>query len=108
VKVQLTKLEKKAAKIIATPTEKVYLNGYREYRKFIDEVPKEEKEKYPFERKNIASTSELQSLINGKRSILDIKNNLDVQYARKSKLQSILNYIKVLELAGLVEVNHEI
>ena len=108
VKIQLTKLEKKAVKIIPYPTENVYINGYRAYRKFIDEVPKEEKEKYPYERRDIASTSELQSLINGKRSILDIKNNLDVQYERKSKLQSILNYIKVLELAGLVKVDHEI
>jgi len=108
VKIQLTPLEEKAAKVVPTPTEKVTVNGYSEYRKFIDQVPEEEKKKYPYGRRDIASTSELQALINGERSILDIKHTLDVQYPRKSKLQSMMNYIKILQLAGLVEVNNEI
>jgi hypothetical protein len=105
VKIQWSDLEKKAAKIIPKPTAKVKEGGYREYRNLIDEVPKEESAKFPTGgRRDIASTSELQCLINGKRSALDIKNMLDVQYERKSKLQSILNYLEILKLAGLIEM----
>lgn len=104
VKVQLTDLEKKAEKIIPKPTAKVKMNGYGEYRKFIQKVPKTKRDKYPYKRMEIASTSELQCLINGKRTVLDIKNMLDAQYSRKSKLQSILNYLEILKLAGLIEM----
>jgi len=104
VKIQWTELEKKAAKIVPKPTARVKANGYRGYSQFINKVPKEERDKYPYGRRDIASTSELQSLINGKLSILDIKRMLDAQYSRESKLQSVLNYIQVLKLAGLVEM----
>jgi len=104
VKAQLIDLEKKAAKIVPKPTVKVKMNGYREYRKFIQQVPKTERDKYPYKRIDIANTNELQCLINGKRTVLDIKNMLDAQYSRKSKLQSILNYLEILKLAGLIEM----
>jgi len=102
VKIEYTALEKKASKMVPKQTSKVKVNGYRGYREFIDQVPKEERDKYPFGRRDIASISELQSLINGKRSVLKIKNTLDVQYPRKSNLKSIIHYIKILQLAGLV------
>jgi len=104
-KLQKTELEKKASKMIPKRTAKVKAKGYlgfRESRKIFDKIPKEERDKFPYGRRDIASTRELQLLINGKKSILDIKNNLDVQYKRKSDLQSVLNYIQVLKLAGLV------
>jgi hypothetical protein len=105
VKIQLTELEKKAAKIVPRTTAKVKMNGYREYRKFITQVPKEERAKFPYRgRRNIANTNELQLLIDGKRSALDIKKMLDAQYTRKSKLQSIINYLEILKLAGLIEM----
>jgi len=104
VTVEWTELEKKAAALVPRPTDKVTLNGYRGYYEFIQAVPKEERDKYPYSRKDIASTSELQCLINGRRSVLDIKNHLDAQYPRPSKLESILSYIQVLKLAGLVEM----
>ncbi|MGD8536446.1 MAG: hypothetical protein PVF66_11410, partial [Candidatus Aminicenantes bacterium] len=66
--------------------------------------PAEESKKYPYSRRDIGSTSELQCLINGKRSILEIKNMLDAQYSRESKLQAVINYIQILKLAGLVEM----
>lgn len=102
VKIEWTEAKKKASKIVPQTTAKVKENGYRGYQKLIDQVPKEEKNKYPYGRQDIASTSELQALINGKRSVLDIKNMLDVQYQRKSKLESIMNYLQVLKLAGLI------
>jgi len=104
VKIEWDELEKKAARLIPKPTEKVLLNGYRGYQEFITKVPKKERDKYRYSRQDIASTSELQSLISGTRSVLDIKHNLDAQYQRKSKLESVLNYIQILKLAGLVEL----
>lgn len=103
VKIEWSELEKKAAKLVPKPTAKVKMNGYRGYSQFITKVPKAERDKYPYSRRDIANTSELQSLINGKRSVLNIKQSLDAQYQRKSKLDNVLNYIQVLKLAGLVE-----
>lgn len=45
---------------------------------------------------------EIQCLINGKRSVLEIRNMLDVQYSRKSNLESVMNYIQILKLAELI------
>ncbi len=104
VKIQWTELEKKASKLIPKPTAKIKMNGYGGYRIFISKVPKEEKNKYPYTRRDIANTRELQLLVNGKRSVLDIKKMLDAQYQRESKLQSVLNYLEILKLAGLVEM----
>ena len=103
VKIEWSELEKKAAKIVPKPTAKVKENGYRGYSEFINKVSKADRKKYPYSRQDIASTGELQSLINGKRSILDIKLSLDAQYQRKSKLESVFNYMQILELAGLVD-----
>jgi aminopeptidase YwaD len=102
VRVQLDDLEKKAAKIIPKPLPIIKQGGYRAYRDLIDRVPKEQMDKYPYGRDGISSTSELQCLINGKRSALEIKNMLDVQYERKSNLESVINYLQILKLAGLI------
>lgn len=102
VKIQWSELEQKASKVIPKPTEKVTMDSYRGYSKHISSVSKAERDKYPYSRQDIASTSELQSLIDGKRSVLDIKLSLDAQYEEKSKLESVLNYIQILRLAGLV------
>ena len=48
------------------------------------------------------STSELLLLINGKNSVLQIKEMLDAQYEKSSDLESVLNYIMRLKSAGLV------
>jgi hypothetical protein len=101
----LNELEKKAAKIIPRPTSKVRQNGYREYQKLITAVPAEQRAKYPYQGRDIrlASPGELQLLVNGKHSVLDIKKLLDVQFERKSTLQAVFNYLEILRLAGLVE-----
>lgn len=104
VKMQLSELETKASKMIPRRTPKVKKNGYGGYREELGKIKDEDRQKYPYDRRDIASTSELQLLIDGKRSILDIKNYLDVQYERKSELQGVMNYIEVLKLAGLVEM----
>ncbi len=100
----LTDLEKKAAKMIPNQTSRVTEKGYRGYREFINEVPEEEQDKYPYGRRDIASTNDAGLLIDGKRSVLDIKHMLDVQYTRETDLQSLINYYQVLKLAGLIEM----
>ncbi len=104
VKITLTELEIKAAKIVPKPTDKVKMNGYRGYRELINQVLKDKEKTASLGRRSgISNTNELQLLINGKRSVLDINNMLDAQYNRKSKLESILAYLELLKLAGLVE-----
>ena len=105
VQATLNDAEKRAAKIIPKPTTKVKENGYGEYRKLIEGVPAAEKAKFPVQGKDlvISNTSELQLLVNGKHSVLDIKKMLDAQSEKKSTIQAILNYLQILKLAGLVE-----
>jgi hypothetical protein len=104
----LSDLEKKAAKIIPRPTPKVRADGYRGYAKLIEQVPKEEKAKFPYAQLGPAdfmgNTADLHCLINGTHSILDIKKMLDAQSQRKASLQHIINYVQILRLAGLVEI----
>ena len=104
----LSDLEKKAAKMVPRPTSKVRAEGYRGYAKFIEQVPKEEKGKFPYAQLGpgdfMGNTAELHSLINGSHSVLDIKKMLDAQSQRKANLPHIINYIQVLRLAGLVEI----
>jgi hypothetical protein len=104
----LSDLEKKAAKMIPRPTSKVRAEGYRGYTKLIEQVPKEEKVKFPYTQFGpgdfMGNTADLQCLINGTHSVLEIKKMLDAQSQRKANLQHIINYIQVLRLAGLVEI----
>jgi hypothetical protein len=101
----LTDLEKRAAKLVPRPTAKVRQDGYREYQKYITAVPAAERAKYPVQGKDlvISSPAELQLLINGRHSALDIKKMLDAQNERRSTLQAVLNQLEILKLAGLVE-----
>jgi hypothetical protein len=104
----LSDLEKKAAKMVPRPTSQVRANGYRGYNKLIEQVPKEEKAKFPYTQYGpgdfLGNTAELHCLINGTHSVLDIKKMLDAQSQRKANLQHILNYLQVLRLAGLIEI----
>jgi aminopeptidase YwaD len=101
VTLQMTELEKTASKIVPRPTAKVKENGYRGYNDYITKVPREVREKYPVKTRN---TGELQLLINGKHSALEIKEMLDTENPAKTDLQDVLNYLEVLKAAGLVEM----
>jgi hypothetical protein len=103
VKITQSEIEKKAAKTIPRPTAKVKANGYRGYFEYIEKVPAAEKKKYPYKTMYLGNSRELQLLINGKNSVLDIRNMLDAQSRRLSRLEDIFNYIEILKLAGLVE-----
>ncbi|MBU4330515.1 MAG: M28 family peptidase [Acidobacteria bacterium] len=91
-----------AQKIIPVPTSQVREKGYRGYREYLDAVPEDVQKKYAYRRGNIAGTSELQCLINGKNSILDIKLLLDSQFEKESVLKDILHYMELLKAAGLI------
>ncbi|MBP1770798.1 MAG: hypothetical protein H6P96_1416, partial [Candidatus Aminicenantes bacterium] len=100
-----TELEKRAARIVPRPTAKVRQGGYREYQKLLTAVPAAERQKFPVAGKDLvlANPAELQLLVDGKHSALDIKKMLDAQYDRRSTLQAVLNHLEILKLAGLVE-----
>ncbi len=100
-----SELEKRAAKIVPRPTAKVRAEGYRGYQKHLQAVPQTERAKFPLAGKDLvlADQGELQLLIDGQHSALDIKKMLDAQNERRSTLQAILNYLEILKLAGLVE-----
>jgi aminopeptidase YwaD len=102
VSVQLSPLEKKASKMVPKTTEKVKANGYGGYREFLPRtqgVRGQRSDGPRFDR------NELQLLVNGKNSILDIKKMLDAQSERKADLQGVLDYVETLKNAGLVEMN---
>jgi hypothetical protein len=103
VKVEWSEQEKKAAKVIPRPTALVKQNGYRGYSEFVDAVPADKKKEFPYNRRSVGNTRELNLLINGKNSVLDIKSLLDAQTQTKSELGAIFNYLEVLKLAGLIE-----
>ena len=103
VEVQWSEMEQKAARIIPRPTALVKANGYRGYSEYLNKVPAETKKEYPYNRRTVGNTRELQLLINGKNSVLDIQHMLDAQSQSKSDLQAIFNYLQILKLAGLVE-----
>ena len=103
VRIVLTDLERQAARIIPRQTALVTANGYNGYSQHLGLVSEEDAARYPYTRQQIANTSELQLLIDGKYSVLDIKKALDAQYQRPSDLQAIMNYLEILKLAGLVE-----
>lgn len=100
VKIELFALEKKASKMYPKPTEKVKANGYGGYREFL---PRTQPTRGQGEFRRL-DRSELQLLINGKNSILDIKNMLDAQAERRADLQDVMNYVETLKTAGLVEM----
>jgi len=101
--VVLSDLEKRAAKIVPRPTAKVREGGYREYQKYLAAVPAAERAKYPTAGRDmiVANGAELQLLVNGRHSALDIKKMLDAQHERRSSLQAVVNSLEILKLAGL-------
>jgi len=99
---KLTALEKQASEFIPVPSDKIKVGAVGAFRieGAVNGLPKDVQEKYSY--KNVASTTELCTLINGKNSALDIKKMLDTQHKEVSDLQSVLNYCTLLKEAGLI------
>jgi len=98
----LSELERAAAQIVPHTTDLVMADGYRGWQQYLSAVAQEDLARFPVERGAIASTGELQLLIDGKRSALEIKYALDAQYNTVSDLQAVLNHLEILQLAGLI------
>ena len=94
--------EKAASALVPRRTAKVREGGYRGFRSLLFDLPEEVRNRYPYDRRSIASTSELQCLIDGQRSALDIQRLLDGQYPNASSLEAVTNYLNLLKAAGLV------
>jgi hypothetical protein len=97
-----TDLERRASGIVPRQTALVKRDGYTGWRQHLQAVPADVMGQYPYQ--GVASTGELQLLIDGRHSALDIKKMLDAQMRQPSDLQAILNYLEVLKAAGLVEM----
>ena len=100
VVLQLTDLEKQASKIIPKRTPAAKQNGRPGNREAMNKVPADVRSKFPV--KGRINTAELQCLINGSHSALDIKYMLDAQSQTKADLQDILNQLEILKAAGLI------
>ena len=99
---RLTDLERRASGIVPRQTALVKRDGYTGWREHLNTVSDDVRSRYPYD--GVANTSELQLLIDGRHSVLDIKKMLDAQSRTPSDLQSILNYLEILRAAGLVEM----
>jgi hypothetical protein len=102
-RLRMAELERRASRLVPRQTPLVKRDGYRGWQGHLQQVSAEARQQFPYER-DIANTSELNLLINGRNSVLDIKKMLDAQNRTTSDLQAIINYIEVLKLAGLVEM----
>jgi hypothetical protein len=97
---KLTDLELKASKMVFKPTTKITENGYQGYSEHLNRVPADQRAKFPV---TGIDTGELQRLVNGRNTVLDMKKMLETQSPRKADLQAILNHLEILSMAGLVE-----
>ena len=103
VELEVEELADEAAKLVPKATAKVTAGGYGAWRELLGELPEAELEKYPY-RRGVSDSRELSRLIDGRRSALELRDLVDAQSRRSSDLQSVINYLRVLELAGLVEM----
>jgi hypothetical protein len=102
VVIKADELEKKAMTVIPVATAKVKESGYGGYRQFMPRLSREQMAASSVS--EVANTSELERLCNGKHNAIQIKQMLDTQFARESSLKGILDYIELLKTAGLVAV----
>jgi len=101
VQLSQTDLERQAAQVVPRQTALVKRDGYRGWQEHLRAVPAAVQAQYPYRG---VSTSEVQLLIDGRHSALDIKIMLDAQSDTPADLQAVLNYLEILKAAGLVEM----
>jgi hypothetical protein len=101
VRISETDMEERASNIVPRQTSLVKAGGYGGWREHLQGVSIEAQNRYPMT--GLASPSEVQLLIDGRHSALDIKKMLDAQMRETSELLAVLNYLEILREAGLVE-----
>lgn len=102
IRLTQTDLERRAARTVPRPTPLVKANGYQGWRAPLQAVPQEVRSRFPSD--GVANTTELQLLVNGRNTVLDIKKMLDAQYRTTSDLQAVFNWLEILRAAGLVQM----
>ena len=95
-------MEERASRTIPRQTALVKRDGYTGWREHLNAVGADIRAQFPTE--GLASTSELQLLVDGVHTVLDIKKMLDAQMQNPSPLPTIFNYLEILKAAGLVEM----
>jgi hypothetical protein len=101
VRLQQSDLERQASRIVPSQTALVKRDGYTGWRQHLQAVPADVRSQYPYSGIN---TGEVQHLIDGQHSALDILVMLDAQDSELNDLQAVLNYLEVLKAAGLIEM----
>ena len=101
VQLRQTDLQRRAARVVPRQTALVKQDGYGGWQQHLRTVSAEVRSQYPYQG---VSTSELQLLVDGHHSALDIKVMLDAQAETPTDLQGVLNYLEILKAAGLVEM----
>lgn len=104
VRLRMSDLERRASRMVPRQTALVKRDGYGGWEDHLEQVPAVVRQQFPYDDDAIASTNEVNLLIDGKNSVLDIKKALDAQNKTTSDLQAIINYVEVLRAAGLVEI----
>jgi len=96
ISLKMSSVDKEASKTVATPLEKL-----KTYSRATANSNKDIFAKYPTRRVN---TNEINLLINGKNSALDIKKMLDVQYENEADLEGVMNHLRILEELGMITI----
>ncbi len=102
VQLSMCEMEERASNTIPRQTALVKRDGYTGWREHLNAVGADVRAEHPTD--GLASTGELQLLIDGVHSVLDIKKMLDAQMQNPSPLPTIFNYLEILKAAGLVEM----
>jgi aminopeptidase YwaD len=102
VELSLCEMEERAVNTVPRQTALVKAGGYTGWREYLNGVSAEVRAEYPTD--GLSNSSEVQLLIDGVHSVLDIKKMLDAQMSAPSSLQSIFNHLEILKAAGLVEM----
>ncbi len=97
----MTDLEREASRMVPRQTALVKRDGYGGWQQHLQAVSQDVQSQYPYRGVN---TSEIQLLVDGRHSALDIKTMLDAQSEDMADLQAVMNYLEVLKAAGLVEM----
>ena len=95
---ELTSDEKRLARLIPQRTD--MMKDYFNARAFAERIKEKAHPEYSLER---AEDFEIRNFIDGKRSILDIRNAVSAEF-RIIPLRDVENYIRTLEIGGMVKV----
>lgn len=103
---RLNAIEKRASKMYPKSTAKVREKGYNVLNVFMQELGKEEVQKYNL--LNVQDKKEAARLtISGDLSVLDIKKMVDVQNRKISSLEDMITFMELLSELGYVEIRTE-